>query len=83
VITENVLDQIVRAENYLHERGFKIVRVRYHHDLARIEVEPDQIMALLDLRKDLVNYFKQIGFLYVALDLQGYRLGSMNEGLPL
>ena len=83
LISENILDQIVRAENYLHERGFKIVRVRYHHDLARIEIEPDQIMALLDLRKDLVNYFKQIGFLYVTLDLQGYRLGSMNEGLPL
>ena len=83
VITENALDQIARAENYLHEKGFKIVRVRYHHDLARIEVEPGQIMTLLGLREDVVNYFKQIGFLYVALDLQGYRLGSMNEGLPL
>jgi uncharacterized protein len=82
VITENALDQIARAENFLHEKGFKIVRVRYHHDLARIEVEPGQIMKLMDLREDLVNYFKQIGFLYVALDLQGYRLGSMNEGLP-
>jgi uncharacterized protein len=67
----------------LHEKGFKIVRVRYHHDLARIEVEPGQIMTLLGLREDVVNYFKQIGFLYVTLDLQGYRLGSMNEGLPL
>ena len=83
VITENALDQIARAENYLHEKGFKIVRVRYHNDLARIEVEPGQIMTLLGLREDVVNYFKQIGFLYVALDLQGYRLGSMNEGLPL
>src|SRR5450759_111223 len=82
-ITENALDQIARAENYLHERGFKVVRVRYHHDLARIEVDPGQIATLLDLREDVVNYFKQIGFLYVTLDLQGYRLGSMNEGLPL
>lgn len=83
VITKKALNQIARAENYLHEKGFEIVRVRYHHELARIEVEQDQIVKLLDIREDLVNYFKQIGFLYVALDLQGYRLGSMNEGLPL
>lgn len=81
-ITEKVLEQIAQAENYLHDKGFKIVRVRYHHDLARIEVEPGQIAKLLDIRDDLVNYFNQIGFQYVALDLQGYRLGSLNEGLP-
>lgn len=83
VITAEALDQIARAENYLHEKGFEILRVRYLQELARIEVEPDQFEKLLDIREDLVNYFKQIGFLYVALDLQGYRLGSMNEGLPL
>ena len=82
-ITVKVLDQIARAENYLHKKGFEIVRVRYHHELARIEVEPDKILKLLDIREDLMNYFKSIGFLYVTLDLQGYRLGSMNEGLPL
>jgi uncharacterized protein len=83
VITAEALDQIAHVENYLHEKGFEIVRVRYHHELARIEVEPEKILKLLDIREDLVNYIKQIGFLYVALDLQGYRLGSMNEGLPL
>jgi uncharacterized protein len=79
IITEKALSQIARAENYLHEKGFKIVRVRYHEELARIEVEPNQIEKLFDIRTDLVNYFKQIGFLYVTLDLQGYRLGSLNE----
>ena len=83
VITAEVLDKVSNAENYLHEKGFEIVRVRYHHELARIEVEPDKFLKLLDISEDLLNYFKQIGFLYVALDLQGYRLGSMNEGLPL
>jgi uncharacterized protein len=82
-ITENALDQIARAESYLRQKGFKVVRVRYHQDLARIEVDPGQIAALLELREDLVNYFKQIGFRYITLDLQGYRLGSLNEGLPL
>lgn len=82
-ITVNALDQIARAENYLHEKGFKIVRVRYHNDLARIEVEPGKIAMLMDLREDIVNNFKKIGFLYVTLDMQGYRLGSLNEGLIL
>lgn len=82
-ITVKALDQIARAENYLHEKGFKIVRVRYHNELARIEVEPSKIAALLAIREDVTDYLKQIGFLYTALDLQGYRLGSMNEGLAI
>jgi len=81
-ITQKALDQIAQAENYLHEQGFKVVRVRHHKDLARIEVEPGEIQKLFDIREDLVKTFKQIGFLYVTLDLQGYRLGSLNEGLP-
>ena len=83
VITEKVLEQVAQGEAYLQEKGFRNVRVRYHREEARIEIEPDQIANLLNYREDLVNYFKQIGFLYVALDLQGYRSGSMNEGLNL
>jgi pyridinium-3,5-biscarboxylic acid mononucleotide sulfurtransferase len=82
-ITAGALDQIARAERYLHDKGFRIVRVRYHADLARIEVEPERIPDLVTLRDDIVAQFKEIGFHYIALDLQGYRLGSMNEGLPL
>jgi uncharacterized protein len=82
-ITEKALYQIAQAEQYLHEKGFKIVRVRYHDELARVEVDPAQMQMLVDLREEIVGQFKQIGFLYIALDLQGYRLGSLNEGLPL
>jgi uncharacterized protein len=82
-ITERVLGQIAQAEHYLHQKGFKMVRVRYHNELARVEIDPDQMQTLLEQREDIVDYFKQIGFIYVALDLQGYRLGSMNEGLSL
>jgi uncharacterized protein len=82
IITEQALSQIARAEQYLHRKGFRIVRVRYHNELARIEVSPDQMPLLMELREDISTYFKQIGFLYIALDLQGYRLGSLNEGLP-
>ncbi|HMD88871.1 MAG TPA: ATP-dependent sacrificial sulfur transferase LarE [Anaerolineaceae bacterium] len=82
-ITEQGLEQIARAEAFLHVQGFKSVRVRYHNDLARIEVMPDQLQKLLELRDEVVKHFKQIGFLYVSMDLQGYRQGSLNEGLNL
>jgi uncharacterized protein len=83
LITEKGLSQIAKGESFLHEKGFKAVRVRYHNDLARIEVMPDQIQKLVDMRDEVVKHFTQIGFLYVSLDLQGYRQGSLNEGLNL
>ena len=82
-ITEKGLEQIARGETFLHKQGFKAVRVRYHGDLARIEVLPGQVQELVDMRDEVVKYFKQIGFLYVSMDLQGYRQGSLNEGLNL
>ena len=82
-ITEGILRQIAQAEHYLHQNGFKLVRVRYHNELARLEIDPAQMPAMLGMREDLVDFFKQIGFTYIALDLQGYRLGSMNERLSL
>ena len=80
-LTAVALEQIARAEDYLHQKGFKVVRVRHHGSLARIETGPEQMQAALELRAEIMAYFRQIGFNYVALDLQGYRLGSMNEGL--
>jgi uncharacterized protein len=85
-ITQKALDQIDQAERYLHANGFEVARVRYHSDLigqvlARIEIEPNQFQALLAIHEDLVQTFKQIGFLYVSLDLKGFRSGSLNEGL--
>jgi pyridinium-3,5-biscarboxylic acid mononucleotide sulfurtransferase len=80
-ITRGALDRIFKAESYLHGRGFEVVRVRYYQDMARIEVAPERIPALLAIREDLLKAFKEIGFLYTTVDLQGYRLGSLNEGL--
>ena len=57
------------------------MRVRHHDNLARIEVENDQISKLVEMREDIFNAFKQFGYLYVTIDLQGFRSGSMNEGL--
>jgi uncharacterized protein len=81
-ITERALRQIAQAEQYLRQKGFKNVRVRHHGELARVEVDADQMQMLLELRREIVDYYKQIGFTNIALDLQGYRMGSLNEGVP-
>jgi len=83
-ITEERLQQVDRCENWLRENGFTNYRVRYHEQLARVEVPPTDISRLLDeqLREQLVTEFKAAGFTYVTLDLQGYRTGSLNETLP-
>lgn len=83
-ITEERLDKVSRGEELLHGLGFRQFRVRYHGDTVRIEVAPEHIGAFLsdDVRSRVVEGFKEIGFIYVTLDLQGYRTGSMNEALP-
>jgi uncharacterized protein len=83
-ITPERLSRIDRAEEVIRARGVSQVRVRDHGEVARIEVSPDQIAALTDegQREALVQAIKECGFRYVALDLQGYRTGAMNEVLP-
>ncbi|MCD6581479.1 MAG: ATP-dependent sacrificial sulfur transferase LarE [Desulfuromusa sp.] len=83
-ITVDRLKQIDRCETWLRLQGFSTYRVRYHNQLARIEVSPAEIPRFLEeaLRLDLVETFKRNGFDYVTLDLQGYRSGSMNELFP-
>ena len=82
-ITREGLDQVARGEALLRAKGFSQVRVRWHESVARIEVLADEIPRLLDpaLRNEIVRTFKEIGFRYATLDLQGYRTGSLNEGL--
>ncbi|MBI5467973.1 MAG: ATP-dependent sacrificial sulfur transferase LarE [Deltaproteobacteria bacterium] len=82
-ITEERLDKVGRGEDLLLELGFSQFRVRYHGDTVRIEVEPGAIGRLADpgIRAMIVKGFKEIGFIYVTLDLEGYRTGSMNEAL--
>lgn len=82
ITPERVL-QVGRAEAYLQELGFTRVRVRYHGEIARIEVEADAFSRLLAQREQIVAHLRGQGFTYVALDLVGYRSGSMNEALVL
>jgi uncharacterized protein len=84
-ITAERLDQIDRCERFLREQGLQTFRVRFHGETARIEVALDDLPRIIDdkLRISLLAEFKAAGFTYVALDLQGYRSGSMNEGAAL
>jgi uncharacterized protein len=72
------LQRVEEAERFLKLRGYQWVRVRMHGDLARIEVAPDQRRRLLEEAEDVASALKGLGFRHVALDLLGYRLGSMN-----
>lgn len=83
-ITAERLGQIERCEEFLNKSGFRTYRVRFHNETARIEVGEEEIPRFLDpeQRRDLVAVFKEAGFTYVSLDLEGYRTGSMNKTLP-
>ena len=84
-VTPEKLAIIEQAENVLRSMGFRIFRVRHHDTLARIEVGPEEIARALDpaTRDALVRDLKATGYKYVTLDLQGYRMGSLNEGIRL
>lgn len=77
------LEKIAACERFLQELRFREFRVRYHGDLVRIELARQEIDRLFDpiTREAIVLRFKEIGFTFVSLDLQGYRTGSMNEPL--
>jgi len=82
-ITEKKLCAVDMVENMLRSQGFRQVRVRHHGDTARIEVEPADIPRIVQpaIRQKVTSCAKKAGFLYAAVDLEGYRTGSMNEGL--
>ncbi|MEN6549879.1 MAG: ATP-dependent sacrificial sulfur transferase LarE [Armatimonadia bacterium] len=80
-LTAERLRQVGEAEEYLRGLGFGAVRVRHHEEIARLELAPEQFERALELRLEIVKRLKEIGFAYVALDLSGFRSGSMNEPL--
>lgn len=84
-VTVEALQAIARAEAALRALGVRQVRVRHHGDIARIETDAAGMAILMDeaVRLKAVEGVKRAGYRYVALDLQGYRSGSLNEVLPL
>ncbi len=80
-ISTKALKQVDEAELYLHNWGFKEVRVRFRDGGACIEVPQEQIGELIVMRLAVVEAFKEIGFRAITVDMQGYRSGSMDEGI--
>lgn len=78
-----ILRRLDEAERFLKALGFRQVRVRHHGEIARIEVEPEEIprLASPEIRRQVVAKFKELAYLYTTLDLDGYRMGSMNAVL--
>lgn len=81
-VTVEALDQVGAAEAALRALGLRQVRVRHHGETARIETAPEEIPLALDegRRQAMVARLRNLGFKHVALDLDGYRQGSLNEG---
>ena len=84
-VSIEALSRIAQAEACLKELGLRQFRVRHHETIARIEVEPEDMMPLLQpgVREKLVSDMRAIGYLYVTLDLAGFRTGNLNAALKL
>ncbi|HYB95582.1 MAG TPA: ATP-dependent sacrificial sulfur transferase LarE [Vicinamibacterales bacterium] len=84
-VSDGVLRQIEQAEDVLRQLGFRIFRVRHHDTVARLELSRAEMPRALDpeVNARLVAALKDLGYQFVSLDLQGYRLGSLNEALRL
>ena len=82
-VSVEALQRIARAEAFLRSQGFRHVRVRHHDTLARIEVGPEDLPRLAQdgLREAVTEHLRGLGYLYVTLDLAGYRTGSLNMAL--
>jgi pyridinium-3,5-biscarboxylic acid mononucleotide sulfurtransferase len=83
LVTIEKLSAVDKAESALRQMGFRQVRVRHHEEIARIEISEDEMPRALNMEtaQQMSMTLKAIGFKYVALDLEGYRTGSLNEGL--
>ena len=81
-VTAEGLRRIDEAEEFVRSKGFDVLRVRDHGDLARIEVPADRIDELVALRAEVEAALRRLGYVYVTIDLAGFRSGAMNEVLP-
>ena len=75
------LQQIETAEDFLYDLGFKVLRVRHHGEMARIEIAPEDFALAMQHRGAISRKLHDLGFLYVTLDLDGFKSGSLNIAL--
>jgi uncharacterized protein len=82
-VTPEKLGQVEQAEDFLYDLGLRVLRVRHHGDTARIEVQPQDFDTILKNRKNIQQKFRALGFVYVTMDLGGFKSGSLNSVLDL
>src|SRR5688572_23673148 len=80
-ITPEKLAQVARAEEFMRREGFMQVRVRHHGEIARLEVSPHELERAFAMREEISAELLDAGFLYITLDLAGYKSGSLNAAL--
>lgn len=83
-ISEDMIKKISDSETYIHNLGLNSVRVRFHNNIARLEANKkhmEEIILNNQLRENIIKYIKSKGFIFVALDLEEYKTGSMNRTL--
>jgi uncharacterized protein len=82
-ISMELLSRVDGCEKALRELGFRQFRVRHHDTVCRIEVDPADFPRILEHRETIYRRFRELGYLYVTLDLEGFRSGKMNDALKL
>lgn len=80
-LTYEAMRKVEQGESYLRSLGLGNVRLRVHGNLARLEVDTDDIGRVTERREDIAGYLKNLGYNYVTLDLEGFRTGSMDESV--
>lgn len=82
-LSYDAMRRVEQGEAYLRELGFYNVRLRVHENIARIEVDSDDIMTFTARKEEIATYLKKLGYAYITLDLEGFRSGSMDINLSL
>ena len=80
-VTPEKLSQVEKAEDFLYDLGLRVLRVRHHGDTARIEVPPQDFKTILKHQERIRQHFHNLGFVYVSMDLDGFKSGSLNAVL--
>ncbi len=80
-ISYEIMRNIEVAEEYIRDLGFYNVRVRVHNDIARLEVDKKDFIKFMEINEQVIDKMKELGFVYITLDLEGFRSGSMDIGV--
>jgi pyridinium-3,5-biscarboxylic acid mononucleotide sulfurtransferase len=80
-VTGEKLTQVEKAEDFIYDLGIPVFRVRHHGDIARIEVPPRHFDRIIEKREAISKAFHALGFIYVSLDIDGFKSGSLNKAL--